>query len=181
MTTVRDLMSTDVVSVAPDLSLRAAVELFATRHLGGAPVMAGSRLVGVITASDILAFQSSTPAVPTIGPEPSLDEEEAPDEWGTEDQPTASFFSELWPDAGADVLERFETTAGPEWDNLAEHTVSEAMSRRFAEIGPDAAARTAARLMTRLGVHRLLVVEDGALCGVLSSMDLVRAVAERRV
>ena len=61
---VRDLMSTDVVTVAPDLSLRSAAELFAARHLGGAQVMAGSRMVGVISTSDILAFEARPPTRP---------------------------------------------------------------------------------------------------------------------
>jgi hypothetical protein len=61
---VRDLMSTDIITVTPDLSLRSTAELFAVRHLGGAPVMAGSRVVGVISTSDILAFEASTPTLP---------------------------------------------------------------------------------------------------------------------
>ena len=40
---VREWMTSDVVSVAPGLTLRSAAELLATRHIGGAPVVAGSR------------------------------------------------------------------------------------------------------------------------------------------
>jgi CBS domain-containing protein len=48
-------------------------------------------------------------------------------------------------------------------------------------VRPGTSAEAAARLMSRLGIHRLLVLDDGRLVGVLSAMDLVRAVAEHRV
>jgi CBS domain-containing protein len=35
--------------------------------------------------------------------------------------------------------------------------------------------------MRRMGVHRLLVVDDGQLAGIVSSMDIVRAVADHKL
>jgi CBS domain-containing protein len=35
--------------------------------------------------------------------------------------------------------------------------------------------------MTRAGVHRLIVMEEGRLVGILSSLDIVRAVGQRRL
>lgn len=55
--------------MAPELTLRSAVELFVDRHIGGAPVMAGSRLVGVISTIDILALESSMPSVSVAAPD----------------------------------------------------------------------------------------------------------------
>lgn len=179
MTKVGDLMSTEVVSVAPELTLRSAVELLAARHIGGAPVMAGSRLVGVVSMSDILSFQASVPVVPALGPERTEWELEASEEWREGDEAPAAFFTDLWADAGGDVVERFEETGSPEWDMLAEHTVAEAMSRRVITVGPDATAAAAARLMTQLQIHRLLVLDQGKLCGVLTAMDVVRAVGQK--
>lgn len=181
MTTVRDLMSSDVISVTPDLTLRSALELLAARHIGGAPVMAGSRVVGVVSMSDILSFQSSTAVVPGHEPDQMEWEQEPGEAWQEGDDAPAAFFTDLWVDAGAEVGERFEQTGGPEWDLLAEHTVAEAMSRRVVSVGPDTSPRAAARLMTRLELHRLLVLDQGRLCGVLSAMDLVRAVGEGRI
>lgn len=181
MTAVNDLMSTDVVSVTPELSLRDAAELLAARHIGGAPVMRGQRVIGVVSMSDILSFEASTPVVPSGGVEPGEWDLEPAEEWREGDEAPAAFFEDLWTDAGADVLERFEQTEGPEWDLLAEHTVAEAMSRRVVAVGPQTSADAAARLMSRLGIHRLLVLDEGRLAGVLSAMDLVRAVGERRL
>ena len=181
MRTVRELMSTDVVSVAPELSLRAALELLAARHIGGAPVVAGDRVVGVLSMSDLLSFQASTPVVPAAEPDRPVWEQESPEEWREGDEAPSAFFNDLWPDAGGDVLERLEQTGTPEWDLLAEHTVSEAMTRAVIAIGPETAARAAARLMTRFDIHRVLVLDGGKLCGVLSSMDVVRAAGLGRI
>lgn len=181
MSKVRDWMTTEVVSVAPGLTLRSAVELLATRHIGGAPVVAGSRVVGVISVSDILSFEASTPGVPAADQGRSEWELEPPEEWREGDEAPAAFFLDVWPDAGADVLERFEEIGSPEWDLLGEHTVGEVMSRRVVAVNPGKSVRAAARLMTRLEIHRLLVLEQGKLVGVLSASDVVRAVGEARV
>lgn len=45
-------------------------------------------------------------------------------------------------------------------------------------IEPDAAVKLAAQEMLYLDVHRLLVVHDSTLLGVISQADIVRAVAE---
>src|SRR5512135_3627164 len=78
-------------------------------------------------------------------------------------------------------LERFAEVQGPEWDRLAEHSVGEAMTPSLCSVAPFVDIYTAAEYMVRAGVHRLIVMDDGRLAGVLSSMDIVRAVAEQRL
>src|ERR1700675_3535138 len=85
--TVRDIMSTEVIVLDPEVTLREAVELLAGRHISGAPVVAAGTVVGVISANDILTFEADTPAVPTEQPEqPERDQLELPeeDEWAKE-------------------------------------------------------------------------------------------------
>lgn len=178
---VRDLMSTDVVTVSPDLSLRSAAELFAVRHLGGAPVMAGSRVVGVISTSDILAFEASTPDAAAAIHERAEREPEPTEEWREGGESPSAFFTNLWTDDDADVLRCIEATGSPEWDPLAEHTVADAMSRWVVSVAPEASVVTAARLMTNSRIHRVVVLDGDRLCGVLSTLDLVRAVGQGRV
>jgi CBS domain-containing protein len=181
MLTVRDLMTTDVATVDPQLTLREAVELFNTRHVSGAPVTAGGRLVGVLSASDVLAFEAETPGVPTERPALELEDWDEPAEWVEGEEAPAAFFSDQWSDAGADVLERFAEVSGPEWDYLAEHTVADAMTPTVCSIAPFVDVYTAAEYMIRAGVHRLIVMQEGRLVGILSSLDIVRAVAQRRL
>ncbi len=59
MTRLRDIMTTDVLTVSPDLSIRETAEVFATHAIGGAPVIAHGEVIGIITARDILDFASA--------------------------------------------------------------------------------------------------------------------------
>jgi len=56
MLKLKDIMTRDVVSAAPDMTLRDAMELLSERHVSGAPVFDGGKVVGVFSASDLLAF-----------------------------------------------------------------------------------------------------------------------------
>ena len=66
-----DFMQRDVVTVAPDDTLRDALALMTENHVTGLPVMDGkSRCVGLITSSDILNYEHGTilrSGDPTVG------------------------------------------------------------------------------------------------------------------
>jgi CBS domain-containing protein len=71
-----------------------------------------------------------------------------------------------------------ESGGGKDLNRVATHTrVSDIMTRQPRSIAPDADVKLAAQEMLYLDIHRLLVVEDGALVGVISQSDIVRAVA----
>jgi CBS domain-containing protein len=53
---LRDIMTRDVVSAAPDMTIRDAMQLLSERHLSGAPVVDGGKVVGVFSASDLLGY-----------------------------------------------------------------------------------------------------------------------------
>lgn len=185
--TVRDIMSTDLVVFEPELSLRDAVTLLADRQITGAPVVSTGKIVGTLSANDVLAFEADTPGVPTErSGQPEQDGslvetaegEEA--EWAKEVEAPSAYFDEMWEDAGADVAERFEELTGPEWDVLAEHTVAEAMSRGVRSVSPGASVKEAAAYMLQKRIHRAVVVERGQLVGIITATDVMRAVAERQ-
>jgi len=178
MKLVKDIMSTELVVVDPELSLRDLLELLANAHLGGAPVVAQGKVIGVVSLDDITSFQASLAPVPTDGAEEiGWDEEPPPGAVEGEDA-AGAYFEDLWADAGADVVERTEAVRGPEWDLLGEHTVAEAMSRRLWTIGPEQTIRAAARRMRQRDIHRLLVMEGPRLVGIVTTSDVTRAVAE---
>ncbi|HVX38596.1 MAG TPA: CBS domain-containing protein [Gemmatimonadaceae bacterium] len=186
MLKLRDIMTTDVLTVTPETSVLDAMDLLGRRHVSGAPVVSGGTLVGVVTATDLMAFASSLSGVPT--------ERELHDEWGIwgeesveeeveqEAEPASAFFSELWDDAGADTAERMAHVSGPEWNVLAEHDVSEVMTRTpLATLPPDADVESAADLMRRDAIHRVLVTDGGTLVGIVSALDVARAAAEHKL
>jgi CBS domain-containing protein len=180
MSRVRDIMTTEVVAVSPELPLRDLVELLAQKHIGGVPVLAGSRVVGVVTMGDVLSFLSTQPVVPTERPEDQEYEMEEPESEAEREgeQPPGAFFADAWSDAGAEVVERFAAPHGPEWDLLGEHVVAEAMTRTICSIAPGASVAQAARAMKEAKLHRLLVMENGAMLGIVTTSDVSNAVAE---
>lgn len=185
MVRVRDIMTADPLTVSPETTIREAMELLAREHVSGAPVVSAGRLLGVISATDLMAFGGALAGTPT--------ERDLADDWiesadRTEDEepdgeaePAAAFFTHQWDDAGADVTGRFGSISTPEWNALEAHDVSEAMTRTpLVTLPPDATAESAAELMRKYRVHRVLVVDDGSLVGIVSASDITRAVAEHR-
>lgn len=178
MKTVRDIMTEDVVTLAENMTLREAIEALSSARVSGAPIVAGTAVVGVASRTDILEFAASSPGIPPRRQQ-TADFGEVSDGAATfdEDQP-AAYFVDWWRDSEANTWSRMSETESPEWDRLDEHSIAEVMSRSIASIGPDASIREAAGKMVDDGFHRLLVMKGGELLGVVSTMDIVRAVAE---
>ena len=178
------IMTSHVVALSPEHSLRDAMSLLTSRHISGAPVLSNDRVVGVITLTDLAEFAASDPGVPAAHPELA--------EWGewqdsgdsadlTEgEEPPSVFFTEMWDDAGAEVTARLEETRGAEWNALQEHTVDEAMTRRVHSLAPSTPVEFAARYMRGAGIHRVLVMSNGRLLGIVTTKDISDAVADRR-
>ena len=180
MLTLRDIMTTDLVTVSPEMNLHELAEVFAARKISGAPVVAGRDLVGVISSSDLLDFESTNPGSPRYRADQSeWGELEDARDWEGNDAPPSYYFTDFWPDAGADVLERIETSDGPEWNHLGERTVAEAMTPSVWSLASATPVQEAARLMLDNRIHRVLIVDEGVLVGIVSASDIVRAVAEK--
>lgn len=181
MLRVREIMTPNVVTLAPDQSLREAIDTLVNCHIQGAPVVDGDKVVGVLSAVDILEFESVTPVVE----EAEDEEEEARDDEGSEEWTDAedwqsSYYTDLWTSRGPDVAERM-ATPGRAWDMLSEHQVSEAMSRAVLTLPAGLEVTAAAQRLLAAGVQRALVLDDQGLVGILSTTDIIRAVAEHRL
>lgn len=184
MLQLRDIMTTELVTVSPEMTVREVMEILARHHVSGAPVVSGDALVGVVTGTDLMAFASALSGVPT--------ERDMQDQWGEIGEPAleesiddgdeaaSAFFSEMWDDAGVEVTGRMGSSS-PEWNALEEHDVSEVMTRTPLSTLPlDASAEDAAELMRSQGIHRVLVTEGSKLVGIVSALDIASAAAEHR-
>jgi len=176
MLALKDLMTPAPVTIAPDATLREAVELLTKVGVNALPVTDGDAIVGVITTLSIIAFESVTPGVPT---ERDSSDAWEPDMANDDDVPAAEYFAELWEDAGTELDERFRVTDSPEWDFLSDHRVEEAMLPDPAEFSPEASVDEAAERMRATGAHGVLVVDHGKLCGIVTTMDVTRAYAQQ--
>lgn len=56
MLALRDIMTRDLVTAEPDMTLRDAITMLSENHIGGAPVTHGGKVVGIFSASDLLPY-----------------------------------------------------------------------------------------------------------------------------
>ena len=179
MLRLRDIMTTEVVAATPDMTLREATELLVQHGISGAPVVRNGRLAGIVSASDLLLFSSVA--------NPAGLREEAEEgsggamvvEWEGAEEAPAAYYARAG--AASESTPRTADDGRGTRDPLAEHTVAEVMTRAVLTLPPSALVRHAADYMRRAGVHRILVVDHGELAGLVSTMDIARAVAEGRL
>lgn len=127
---VRDLMTTSVITVDPDVPVAQAVELLADSHVSGLAVVDHQgHLIGVISTTDIVNAEAEMAAEP--------------------------------------VRDRLWSMA----------TVRDIMTRKALPVSPDLELREAALQMDYADVHRLFVIENDRLIGVISRSDINRAFA----
>lgn len=181
MLSVRDIMSEDVLTVDPDATLRDAMSALSRTGVGGAPVVSGGELTGVVSATDLLDFAADQESSPEeLRRQTGWGDWPETMEWQEGDDPAAAYFLDYRGDAGADTFVRSGETDSPEWDVLDEHTVGEVMSRGAFSLPPDTSVRDAARRMLQADVRRAPVVDEaGRLLGIVTSQDVVRALAEK--
>jgi predicted transcriptional regulator len=119
---VRDVMSTDIVTLRGNMPLDEAARTLNARHISGAPVLDGSRIVGVISLTDL--------------------------------------------------AQRWTSLSNPSV------TVEDVMARVIYAVRPGDPVMTAVRLMVEEDIHRTVVVtNDGSLAGMITAMDVLRALA----
>lgn len=157
--TVRDVMTTEVVEVRPDLPVKDLIEVLDRHQITGAPVVdTEDNVVGVVSTRDVLRLAAR-------------EEETAPARSEDDD---SSYFR--YADGPAGFLPALPP--GLPKTRLGTRPVREIMTRATFSVRPDATLPEAARFLHRSGIHRALVFEaDDSLVGVLSLRDVVAAVA----
>jgi CBS domain-containing protein len=153
---VSELMSDDLVTVSPSMTLKDTDRVLTSNSISGAPVIDRGALVGVISQSDIVRVL--------------YDEQVAATE-------VSQFLQSPFPIA-LPALEEIARERAKIADRMVEITVGEAMTASPITVGPDDDVAAAAQVMCDSGVHRVLVSDGGKLVGLLSSLDLARLVAE---
>lgn len=176
---VRDLMQTGVVTVTPDATARDLARLLEDQQISGAPVMDGETLVGVVSSSDLvrLAAAGSDVHVVASAMRSDLDREPGGDDEGeaSDEDPYGFFLPEDTPLADRAVLaevpeSRMDTT-----------TVADIMTPISFTVSSDAPIDELCDFLVRGRIHRAVVVDDGRLVGIVTSADVLRAVADGRL
>ena len=146
----RELMTTEVVSIAEAAPLREALAMLIDRGFSGAPVVNDAgRPIGVISQSDILVHDRNTVA-----------------------------FAKRMPDyyQQADLTAAIgEPVRGFQVEAVDRTSVSDVMTPIVFAVRPDASTRDVIEEMLRLRVHRLFVIDRaGVLVGVIAMSDVLR-------
>jgi CBS domain-containing protein len=148
MTTVREIMDTDIVSVRPEDDVETVLRLLRSHDLPGVPVVdERNRCVGIVTESDLVIA----------------------DEQGDLHLP---HYIELF--GGVVYLEPLKHF-NDRLRKVFASKVGDMMSAEPATITAGASVEEAARLIATKRHNRLPVVEDGRLVGVVTRLDVLEA------
>jgi CBS domain-containing protein len=144
-----DVMRTPVLAVRPDLTVRELAAFLTENQISGAPVMDGNgRLQGMVSLSDIAQGGGDEGGL-------ALDESDpAASVRGWEEEATSDEMRELHVE-GAQAL------------------VRDIMTPTAFVVPDDTPVSRVARTMVAGRIHRLLVVRDQSVVGIVTSLDLL--------
>src|SRR5688500_19821895 len=92
---LRDIMTTDVTVLRPETPIRDAMAILASSHISGAPVVSGHRVLGVVSATDLMLFAAELPGLPADQPQALQEDVEVPDDVIEGNDPAGAFFHEI--------------------------------------------------------------------------------------
>jgi CBS domain-containing protein len=154
-------MKRNVFKLEPSSTIEDAVTAFTEMHISGAPVVdRNGRLVGMLSAFDIARPENVRHgAVRSARDEYSLD-----GRYSDEDD---DFYDEV-----------VYSKDGYSPEVLKTGTVEDFMTSEVITIGPSTQLREVCKLMLKEHIHRVPVVDDDKLVGIISTLDVVRCIAE---
>lgn len=148
-TPITEVMTTDVVTVDPDLSLAEAADVLTEQGIGGAPVVGeDGEVIGLLRDEDLLVTEARLHAPTTIAI------------------------------LGVDfTLPSHIRRYDEELRKAAGSTVRDVMEPGFPQLGLDATVEDAATLMFEGDVTHVVIIDDGRAAGIVARGDLVRFLA----
>ncbi len=149
MLLAKDVMSTDVITVKKDLSLRDLSNKFIEHQVNGFPVVNDEgKLIGMVTENDLIE-QNKNLHIPTV----------------------IALFD------GVFYLES-EKKFEKEVQKLSATTVNDIFNSKVITTTSDASLSQVATLMAENNVHTIPVVESDNLLGVIGKVDIIRGMAQ---
>lgn len=151
---VREIMTSQVVTARPDMTLRELAQLLLRAGFGGVPVVdRDGRPIGVVSKSDIIDR--------------------------VHNQSEAYGLEKLFYRTAFDPS-RATASLSLDAEDLSDVTVERIMTPLVLSVTVDTPVSLAARMMAFERVHRVIVTDGGRMVGILTTMDIVRAVGEIR-
>ncbi len=144
MKSVKEIMTTDVITVTPNMDIASAARLLLENRINGVPVVdEAGRLIGILCQSDLIVQQKKLPT------------------------PTLFTFLD-------GVFQWTSRHMEKEVRKIAAITVADAMTSEPVTVAPDTGIDTVAGLMVDNNFHTLPVVENHRLVGIVGKEDVLR-------
>ena len=148
---VRDIMTTEVITVKPDMDLHSLAELFLKKDISGAPVLDDQgRFLGIVLEEGLIVRDKKVHL------------------------PMFLFVLLGFVTVGE---ERFEE----DLKKKAATTVLGIMEQEINALSPDTPVEDAATMIIEKGIHYFPVLDNARLVGVVTRKDIVRAIAEGKI
>ena len=145
MLKVKDIMTTEIITVSPETEIVQATKLLLENRMNGVPVLDETgKLVGILCQSDLIAQQRKLP-IP-------------------------SFFTLL--DGLIPLISKKQIDK--QVRKIAAVTVAEAMTPNPVTVQPDTNIEEVAALMVDRNFHTIPVVDEGKLVGIVGKEDILR-------
>jgi CBS domain-containing protein len=149
---VKDVMNKHVVVFTPEDSIYDAAKILRKKKISGAPVVSNSKVIGVISETDIMKLlEPPYMSITTLLPSP-FDLLELPVRMKLELK---------------EALEKIKKASSMR--------VGDIMTKKVITIKSTASLEEAARLMSSHNINRLPVVERGKLVGIITRGDIIGA------
>ena len=156
---VRDLMTTQLVTLQPTDTVKKAAIKFAVDNISGAPVVDNrNHLLGILSENDILNT--------ILKYQIALDEE-------NHDSVILTYSMDS-PTETDDILKKVS-------EEISNLEVSAIMTRTVLTTTPDTTIMEVLRAMIEMKVNRVPVVEKGVVIGIISRGDIIFALYKRKV
>lgn len=163
----RDIMSEEVITIQIDSNLKELALVLHENGISGAPVIdADGTLVGVVSESDLVRIRSNAaPARSSrINTSPAMPYDE--------NDEAAEIHGYFKNSAEGDLLEN-----GFVEEVIGESQVADIFTPFVVSAGVDTPVTDLASIMYEKRIHRLLIVEDKSLVGIVTTMDFLKLFA----
>ncbi len=150
----KDIMNTDVVCAREDMGVGQLVQLLQENKISGAPVIdSADALVGVVSTSDVMFASQAFGGDPVVY---------------------------------SDFHTHYEIEQDASWDTLAAEELNDVAIRDIMATGvitarSDTPIAELAGIMHSHRIHRVIIVEEEKLAGIVTTMDILKAVMEKKV
>jgi len=155
---VRDLMTTQVVTVKPTDTVKRAILKFAVDNVTGAPVVDNrNHVLGIISENDVLEL--------ILKYQGELDKDN-------------NYHPLLSTPMDGEITDELVAKAN---ESISEMKVEDIMTRSVLTTTPDGEIIEALKCMMKLNVNKLPVLEQGVLVGTISRSDIIFYIYKKKV